>query len=105
MSFVTLSNFITPEDIISEWHTSTDGLDTPVLRLIERAKAKGYNSICLPLTTAKWKHRWTEMCLILGDSDAKDGGEKAMGAEERAEAWRVRPAFLRDEVAITRLGV
>ncbi|KAF7374956.1 Protein arginine N-methyltransferase [Mycena sanguinolenta] len=78
---------------------------TPVLALSAEARSKGYDLVCLPLTTEKWKKRWTEMCLLPSgvDSDAD------MAAEQRAEAWRAKPGFLLEEVtyntARSRVGV
>jgi type II protein arginine methyltransferase len=39
------------------------------------------------------------MCILGFDRD------RAVVAEERAEAWRASPAFLRDEITMTRLGM
>ncbi|KAJ7170626.1 shk1 kinase-binding protein 1 [Mycena crocata] len=72
---------------------------TPVLALSTQARAKGYDLVCLPLTTDKWKKRWTEMCLLPTGTDL----DADMAAERRAEAWRAKPAFLLDEVTITQL--
>lgn len=65
-----------------------------------QARAKGYDGICLPLTTDQWKARWRELCLI----HAEPGSTDATALEQSAEKWRARPAFMRDEVTITRLG-
>lgn len=74
---------------------------TPILTLIENEKAKGYGKLCLPLTTEKWKERWSQMCLLPMESSEQD---KEIAAKA-AEAWRLNPAFTRDEVTMTRLGV
>lgn len=73
---------------------------TPVLALSAQARSKGYDLVCLPLTTDKWKQRWTEMCLVPPGTDSAAD----MAAERRAEAWRAKPGFLLDEVTITQLG-
>ncbi|KAJ7127039.1 PRMT5-domain-containing protein [Mycena epipterygia] len=72
---------------------------TPVLALSNQARSKNYDLVCLPLTTDKWKQRWTEMCLLPTGTDL----DADMAAERRAEAWRAKPAFLQDEVTITQL--
>ncbi|KAJ7637720.1 PRMT5 arginine-N-methyltransferase-domain-containing protein [Mycena polygramma] len=72
---------------------------TPVLALSAQARSKGYDLVCLPLTTDKWKKRWTEMCLLPTGTDL----DADMAAEKRAEAWRAKPYFLLDEVTITQL--
>ncbi|KAJ7903607.1 PRMT5 arginine-N-methyltransferase-domain-containing protein [Mycena olivaceomarginata] len=77
----------------------TPDAPTPVLALSAEARSKGYDSVCLPLTTEKWKKRWTEMCLLPSGVDA----DADMAAEQRAEAWRAKPGFLLDEVTITQL--
>ncbi|KAJ7494686.1 PRMT5-domain-containing protein [Mycena galericulata] len=71
----------------------------PVLALSTQARSKGYDLVCLPLTTDKWKKRWTEMCLLPTTTDL----DADMAAERLAEAWRAKPAFLVDEVTITKL--
>ncbi|KAF7330502.1 Protein arginine N-methyltransferase [Mycena venus] len=72
---------------------------TPVLALSAQARSKGYDLVCLPLTTENWKKRWTEMCLLPSGVDL----DADMAAEKRAEAWRAKPNFLLDEVTITQL--
>ncbi|KAJ7052637.1 PRMT5 arginine-N-methyltransferase-domain-containing protein [Mycena amicta] len=77
----------------------TKDAPTLVLALSSLARAKGYDLVCLPLTTDNWKRRWTEMCLLPNGADlAAD-----MAAEKLAEAWRTKPSFLLDEVTITQL--
>lgn len=66
-----------------------------VVSLAARAEAKGYSSICVPLTTPKWKERWTELCVQTAAS------ERDVAAERRAEEWRANPTFLLDEVTLT----
>lgn len=73
--------------------------ETPVLRASVDARGKGYDGIAIPLTNEKWKERWCGMCLLpTGDAPDKQT------AETKAEAWRAKPGFLREEVTITRLG-
>lgn len=97
----TISTFITLDDISRKSTTITSSNDTTaVLKLIAEALAKNYDTVCLPITTANWKNRWTDMCLLPTGSDR----DKDMAAEQRAEAWRSKPCFMRDEVTITRLG-
>lgn len=109
MASCSLATFITLEDIE---HAEADSEhETLVLKLISDARAKGYDSVFLPLTTDKWRQRWAGMCLAEG-VDGEEWNEHAHahahghgeGKDMAAEAWRVRPAFLHDEVTITRLG-
>ncbi|KAF8199579.1 shk1 kinase-binding protein 1 [Pholiota molesta] len=72
--------------------------ETPVLKLVDDAKDKGYKRLCIPLTTAKWEARWTRMCLLPTESSDEDK-EQA----KEAEQWRLNPGFQREEVTITRL--
>lgn len=72
---------------------------TPTLRATASARAKGYDGVCLPLTTDKWKAHWKDLCLLPDDENP----DKAM-LEQRAEQWRANPVFARDEVTITRIG-
>lgn len=102
----TLSTCLTLQDIsrASRFHSSNPSnveKITPVLRFIENEKAKGYGKLCLPLTTEKWKERWSQMCLLPVKSSEHDKETAARAAE----AWRLNPVFTRDEVTITRLGV
>jgi protein arginine N-methyltransferase 5 len=64
-------------------------------------RAKGYERICTPLTNERWKRRWEDMCILSAESTED---EKQRVARD-AEAWRMMPAFRKDEVTITRLGV
>lgn len=96
-----ISTLLTIEDISkAAKEPPTPDAPTPVLALSAQARSKGYDSVCLPLTTEKWKKRWTEMCLLPSGVDA----DADMAAEQRAEAWRAKPGFLLDEVTITQLG-
>lgn len=72
---------------------------TPSQKATAQARAKGYEGICLPLTSDQWKARWRELCLI-----PAEGSSDAAALEKSAENWRSKPGFLRDEVTITRLG-
>lgn len=74
--------------------------DSPALKLVAEKRSKGYDLVCLPLTTEAWKTRWRDMCILPSGSDR----DRDVLAEERAEAWRAGPVFKRDEVTITRLG-
>lgn len=73
--------------------------DTPVLRSISEARGKGYECVGLPLTNDSWRTRWQDMCVL-------PPGEKPdrHSLEMKAEQWRVRPCFTRDEVNVTKLG-
>ena len=95
----TISIFLTLEDIKKALEETNDV--SPILKLVSEARSKGYDNVCLPLTTDKWRQRWTEMCIqtLEGDNHKHD-----MVVERRAEEWRSRPAFLKDEVTMTRLG-
>jgi protein arginine N-methyltransferase 5 len=98
----TIATYITLEDL----NKAASTLDvqyhaTPVLKLVSEARAKGYNMLCLPITTDKWKQRWTEMCI---QSSELEEHERDLVVERRTEEWRARPAFLKDEVTMTRLG-
>jgi protein arginine N-methyltransferase 5 len=101
-SSASISTLLTHSDIqkaSNEPHTPD--ASTPILALSAQARSKGYDLVCLPLTTEKWKTRWTEMCLLpTGTALHAD-----MAAEKRAEVWRANPGFLRDEVTITQLGI
>lgn len=88
---------------ISQASARTDGSDkTPVLKLIRESQTKGYDFVCLPLTTPKWRERWRNMCIVPSAS-ANDADENAT-AEQQAEAWRKAPSFLHEEVTISTLG-
>lgn len=99
--YSSLSTFITLEEF-TQFLASKDntGHESPVLNLVDKTRSKGYDLICLPLTTEKWKTRWRDMCILSSGSDK----DRDVLAEERAEAWRAGPVFKRDEVTMTRLG-
>jgi protein arginine N-methyltransferase 5 len=96
----TISTFLTLEEILNSPKSNGSKYETPVLELLAEARDKGYDIICLPLTTEKWKARWEDMCLLPPGSDR----ETQISAEKQAEAWRSKPCFLQGEVTITRLG-
>ncbi|KAJ7707762.1 PRMT5-domain-containing protein [Mycena rosella] len=99
-SAASISTLLTHTDIYkAASEPPTPDASTPVLGLSSQARSKGYDLVCLPLTTDKWKQRWTEMCLLPTGTDL----DTDMAAERRAEAWRAKPGFLRDEVTITQL--
>lgn len=77
-----------------------DDTHSSVLTLVADARDRGYDSVCLPLTTQKWRDRWTHMCLLPTGSDPHTD----MAAERLAEPWRSNPNFQRQEVTITHLG-
>jgi protein arginine N-methyltransferase 5 len=97
-----LASYVTLEDIATASEDYARDYDTPVLKLIADERKRGYDTIYAPLTTDKWRTRWREMCLA--PSDMEDDAEAAVRQQQRAEAWRSQPAFLEDEVTITRLG-
>ncbi|RDB25973.1 Protein arginine N-methyltransferase 5 [Hypsizygus marmoreus] len=94
-----ISTFLTLEHISSASEIQDDQYETPLLQVVAEARAKGYDAISIPLTTEKWKKRWSDMCLLPTGSDR----DMEIAAEQRAEAWRSKPCFLKDEVTITRL--
>ncbi|KAG5647400.1 hypothetical protein DXG03_000471 [Asterophora parasitica] len=95
-----ISTFLTLENLAeAHAHHDTTAYETPVLQVLADVRAKGYDAVALPLTTEKWKTRWEEMCLLPAGSDR----ESEIAAEQKAEVWRSRPGFLKDEVTITRL--
>lgn len=95
-----LACFITLDDIKQATEKPDQAYETPILALVDQARTKGYDTICLPLTNASWKKRWREMCLLPSGQDR----EPDSLAERKAEDWRANPAFLRDEVTVNRLG-
>ncbi|KIJ12820.1 hypothetical protein PAXINDRAFT_117778 [Paxillus involutus ATCC 200175] len=99
--FATLATTITHEDIQKAVARGHGPNETPVLTLSAESRVKGYQSICLPLTTANWRERWKNMCIMPSTGDG--GNEEVIAAEKEAEAWRKSPSFLLDEVTMTRL--
>lgn len=74
--------------------------DSQVRPLIEDARSRTYDAVCIPLTTAKWMERWRGMCVMSSEPD-----ERPEGSEVRAESWRANPVFELGEVTMTRLGM
>jgi protein arginine N-methyltransferase 5 len=93
------SNTFSPNEHPQFRQSGAPAPETPVLKLVDDAKDKGYKRLCIPLTTAKWEARWTRMCLLPTESSDEDK-EQA----KEAEQWRLNPGFQREEVTITRLG-
>ena len=98
--FSLLATHLTHEEFTQASAQGDATYESTTLKLVDEARSKGYDLICLPLTTGKWKKRWRDMC-ILSSVSTRD---RDAVAEERAEAWRASPAFMRDEVTMTRLG-
>jgi hypothetical protein len=99
-SFVSFSSLITLNDVrAAHTHKPDDRSTSVVSSLTAAAREKGYYSLCLPLTTEKWKHRWADLCLLPSGASP----EKDSAAESRAEAWRANPRFLHDEITISHL--
>lgn len=96
----TLATSLTAEDVAEAILSHDPQYDTPILQVVAEAGAKGYETVSLPLTTEKWKQRWSDMCLT--SADATESEKEA--ASKNAEAWRGTPGFLKDEVTISRLG-
>jgi len=98
--WATVATCLTHEDIADAIRSPSAEYETPVLQLIAEARNKNYDTVSLPLTTDKWKKRWTEMCIM--SLDATEAEKEA--AAEKAEAWRSMPSFMSDEVTMSRLG-
>ena len=97
---MSLSTLISRQDIQAVLRDrGPDHSTSAVASLTAAARAKGYHSLCLPLTTERWKHRWADLCLL--PSGALP--EKDLAAQSRAEAWRANPRFLHDEITISHL--
>ncbi|KAH9936058.1 PRMT5-domain-containing protein [Amylocystis lapponica] len=94
----TFTSHVSLEDLAQVSVRSDSARENPILKVAADAHAKGYEATCLPLTNEKWKTRWRDMCLLLTD-DVQDKD----ALEHRAECWRSKPAFVRDEVTISRL--
>ncbi len=93
---VSIATFLSSKDLESR---SING--SPDISLIDDARSKTYDAVCIPLTTLKWRDRWREMCTMSSDLD----GERNESVELRAEAWRENPVFAMGEVTITSLGM
>ncbi|PPR05752.1 hypothetical protein CVT24_006691 [Panaeolus cyanescens] len=110
-----LCTFLTLDDISKATKAKLTGVvpptkpnqKTPLLKLIQSARDKGYHTICLPLTTEKWKERWERMCLLPEGQNSEEGDEAQKEGqkekEKEAEMWRRTPGFKAEEVTITRL--
>lgn len=96
---VMVAGHISLADIAGADTDRDPNFNTPVLRLLSDSKAKGYDTVCVPLTNEKWRARWKKMCL-----SPEDEVEKDESTERISEAWRSNPVFLREEVNVTRLG-
>ena len=95
----TVAGHLSLDDITRAAAHRDSNFETPVLQLLSDSKAKGYDAVCIPLTNEKWRERWKGMCL-----SPEDEAEKDPSVERTSEAWRSNPAFLREEVNVTRLG-
>ena len=95
----TVAGHLSLDDIASAAADRDPNHETPILRLLSTSRAKGYDTVCIPLTNEKWRARWKKMCL-----SPEDEAEKDDSAERVSEAWRSNPVFLREEVNVTRLG-
>jgi type II protein arginine methyltransferase len=100
--FAVIATLVTHDDILLS-SSLTAGEGSPVLKLTTEARSRGYQSVCIPLTTEKWKARWTDTCLLPPDYDPS--APVGVNADHRAELWRSNPAFGIGEVTMTRLGV
>jgi len=98
-SMTTVAGHLSLADIASAAADRDPNYETPILRLLSTSKARGYDTVCIPLTNEKWQARWKNMCL-----SPEDEGEKDDSAERISEAWRSNPVFLSEEVNVTRLG-
>lgn len=95
--FISIATHLTHEDLK---RVSTDEKSSPALRLVNEAHTKGYNFVCLPITADSWRDRWKDMCLLPSEAE----GDNVTTRGKRAETWRSRPSYMRDEVTITGLG-
>ncbi|KAH9178266.1 PRMT5-domain-containing protein [Lactarius sanguifluus] len=91
---VSVATFLSSNDF--EKRSKADSQDTS---LIDDARSRTYDAVCIPLTTSRWRDRWREMCVMSSEPD----GERNEGVELRAEAWRANPVFEMGEVTITSL--
>lgn len=95
----TVATHLSLDDIARAAVDRDPNFETPILRLLSDSKAKGYDTVCVPLTNDKWRTRWKKMCL-----SPEDEADKDESAERISEAWRSNPVFLSEEVNVTRLG-
>ena len=94
-----VASYISLDDIARAAADSDSEFETPILQLLSDNRAKGYDTVCIPLTNEKWRVRWKKMCL-----SPEVEAEKDESAEKISEAWRANPVFLREELNVTRLG-
>ncbi|KAL1673674.1 PRMT5 arginine-N-methyltransferase-domain-containing protein [Schizophyllum commune] len=103
MAYALLGSFVSVDDIA---RTPSDNKQTGVIKLANSIQDEGYDVLCLPLTTDRWKKRWTETCISSLGEDESSGDrdrEQRLADEKRAEDWRSQPSFKLDEVTMTRL--
>lgn len=93
---VSVATFLSSDDL--EERAKANAQDTS---LIDDARSRTYDAVCIPLTTSRWRDRWREMCTTSSEPD----GERNESVELRAEAWRANPGFDMGEVTITSLGM
>lgn len=99
IAHITLADLVKTALSLSPAGSNGTADETPVMRSIAEARSKGYEYIGLPLTNDSWRTRWQDMCLLPpGENPDKHT------LEMKAEQWRVRPGFTRDEVNVTKLG-
>ena len=98
--------------------SDSDPAASPALRAAADTRTKGYDAVCMPLTTDRWRMRWRDMCLLsstpdvdfnptvetASETEAGSADTGKTGLERRAELWRANPVFAKDEVTVTRLG-
>lgn len=126
-SLFSLSLHISNPPINDEIHPSPDG--TPLMRLVnETLENSVYQSVCIPITNAKWAERWKKMCLssetgpsVQPEKDVFSVAEDPtiqventtalmdpvkVEAHRLSETWRAGTSgrFQRDEVNLTRIG-
>jgi protein arginine N-methyltransferase 5 len=93
---VSAATFLSSDDL--EQRSNVDPQDTS---LIDDARSRTYDAVCIPLTTSRWRDRWREMCTM----SSEPYGERIESVELRAETWRANPVFETGEVTITSLGM
>lgn len=98
-NLVPVAALLSPSDL--ENRSLQDSRNTP---FIDDARSRMFDVVCAPLTTAKWRERWREMCVIVSPGPDRDG-ERGESSEIRAENWRANPAFELGEVTMTHLGM
>jgi type II protein arginine methyltransferase len=87
--------------IAVEYFVSDIENGAPALELRGQSIAESYDSLCLPLTTEKWKSDWMRMCLQPGDK--RESKRFASDAQKETEKWRKNPVFEKDHVTISTL--